>query len=449
MLKKMISLVLVALLVCALGITAAGCKGSSGDKQDSAFGEGQIPGGVADVSEEVLQALSESGNVLVYTNSKEPSQHNKDREEYFSNVYGGTLESRYVEWEGWEKVFITDFAADDAPDVISLFYKLWPKAPNRGMVYSIDELEEMGVVGLDHPVFDDDIELCKKNYTYKGQVYSLGVTFKSAVYCLVNTDLFEKYSVKSPIDYFNEGTWNYANFVKCTKELTRDSNNDDVLDIHGYTGWDLSWFVVANGGQLVRMDDKGVITEHLDDFKVNNALKNIYQLASVDKCVVRNADAFYAGKVGMYAALKTNISKPIGNKKVTFNWDVVPFPYGPDNAEGGVMPGDINGQAIVTSTENAQGALNYIIACRVFAQMTEGMYDDEFLSVFSEEQHQMMADYDNQTANAFFMGVGSLWHAQWDFWTALSGGKGTVSEILATYQPMFKQQCDLEMDSAN
>ncbi len=52
-------------------------------------------------------------------------------------------------------------------DVITLFYKLWPKVANRGMVYSIDELKELGVVGIDHPTFEDDVELCEKNYSYK------------------------------------------------------------------------------------------------------------------------------------------------------------------------------------------------------------------------------------------------------------------------------------------
>ncbi|MBQ2704584.1 MAG: extracellular solute-binding protein [Clostridia bacterium] len=448
MIKRAFSLILVLVLICALAITATGCKTADVNTDDDKNMGDLVPGGVANVSAEVLEALSSSGDVTVYTNSDSETDYAKDFSEYFSQVYGGNLTRKYVEWEGWEKVFVTDFAAEEAPDVITLFYKLWPKVANRGMVYSIDELKELGVVGIDHPTFEEDVELCEKNYSYKKQNYSLALGFKSAVYCCVNTDLFKQYSVKSPVEYYNEGTWNYENFVKCCKELSRDSDLDDVIDVFGYTGWDLSWFVVANGGQLIRMDDKGNIYDCLDTLNVNNALKNVNQL-SIDKCITREGD-FAGGKVGMHGALKTNLSKPIGRDEITFNWDIVPFPYGPDNSAGGVMPGDINGIGIVTSTKNPQGALNYVIASRVFSEMTKGMYeDDEHMDVFNEQQLQLMGDYDNQTSNAFFMGVGSLWHAQWDFWYALERSKGNVSEVLTSFKPMFEQQCELEMDSAN
>ena len=445
-------MVIVLALVCALGITAAGCASSGDNTQaDANDNANLIPGGVADVSEEVLAALSNSGHVNVYTFSKEQSQETTDFYDYFTQVYGGEIESNYVVWEGWESKFITDFAGGDAPDVITLFYKLWPKVANRGMVYSLNELKDLNVVALDHPIFAEDIELCDKNYSYKGNTYSLTVEFKSAVYCCVNTDLYKQYNVKSPVEYYNEGTWNYENFVKSCKELARDTDGDTITDVLGYTGWDLSWFVVANGGQLVTMDEKGNIYDCLDTLNVNNALNNVFQLASVDKCITRE-DTFSNGKIGMRAALKTNVAKPILAGDITFNWDIVPFPYGPDNTQGGVMPGDINGTAIVTATQNPQGALNYIIAHRVFSQMNEGKYEDNLdyqaMGIFNETQLQIISDYDNQTANAFFMGVGTLWHAQWDFWYSLERSKGGVSEVLASFKPMFEQQCELEMDSA-
>ena len=448
MIKRAISCIVVVILICSLAIVATGCKSADVNTDDDKNMGDLVPGGVANVSAEVLEALSNSGDVMIYTFSQKESDYAKDFAEYFTQIYGGNLSHDYVVWEGWEKTFITDFAAEDAPDVIDLFYKLWPKVANRGMVYSVDELKEIGVVGIDHPTFDEEIELCEKNYTYKKQRYSLGLAYKSAVYCCVNVDLFKKYSVKSPVEYYNEGTWNYENFVKCCKELSRDSDADDVIDTFGYTGWDLSWFVVANGGQLIRMDDEGKLYDCLDTLNVNNALHRVNQL-SREKCITRDGD-FSGGLVGMFGALKTNISKPIGRGEITFNWDIVPFPYGPDNSAGGVMPGDINGVGIVTSTKNPQGALNYIIAKRVFDEMTKGKYEDkEFMNVYNEQQIQMQADYDNQTANAFFMGVGSLWSAQWDFWFKLERGNGNVSEILASFKPMFEQQCELEMESSN
>ena len=108
---------------------------------------------------------------------------------------------------------------------------------------------------------------------------------------------------------------------------------------------------------------------------------------------------------------------------------------------------DINGNAIVSSTDNPQGALNYVIASKVFNNMYEAEYDDEKMSVFNEQQLQLMSDYDVHTNNAFFMGVGTLWHSQWDFWTALKKS-ANVSEVLESYRPMFAAQCELEISSS-
>ena len=70
--KRVISLVLVLLLVLGLGMAAAGCK-SSGAKEDEGGKYGDsIPGGVGDVSEEVLAALTESGNIKTYSCHVDP-----------------------------------------------------------------------------------------------------------------------------------------------------------------------------------------------------------------------------------------------------------------------------------------------------------------------------------------------------------------------------------------
>ena len=446
MIKKVFSFFICVVMTLSICTVFSACKSSAQNTDvDSAYNTDMIPGGVADISEEVLAALSDSGEVTVYEFGVELSQSRKDFIEYFSEVYGGTVDVRQVIWEGWEKKFISDFAAGDAPDTISLFYKLWPKAANRGMVYSVDELKQLGVIGLDHPVFENQTEVSAQNFSYKGKAYSFGVSYLSAIYCCVNLDLFKEYDVKSPVEYYEEGTWNWDNFVKCSRELSRDLDGDGNNDIYGYYGWDTDWFVVANGAQLVRMDDEGKIYPCFADIAVDNALYNTNKLYKDYKCAT-SSDTFSTGKVGILAALKTNISKPIGRGDISFNWDIVPFPYGPDN-KNGELPGDINGNAIVSSTDNPQGALNYVIASKVFNNMYEAEYDDEKMSVFNENQLQLISDYDVHTNNAFFMGVGTLWNSQWDFWTALKKS-ANVSEVLESYRPMFAAQCELEMSSS-
>ena len=64
--RKVISIAMVVIMVLAIGITAGGCKGTaSSDDSSRSFGD-VIPGGSADVSKDVLEALQNSGEISMY-----------------------------------------------------------------------------------------------------------------------------------------------------------------------------------------------------------------------------------------------------------------------------------------------------------------------------------------------------------------------------------------------
>ncbi len=445
--KKFLSILIVAMLVMALAVTATGCKSGNGgsNSNDGAYAN-DIPGGSADVSAETLEALSNSGKVTVYAYSDDNkiSEDNQKFAEYFNSVYGAQLEYKVEVWEGWESRFITQFAGGDAPDVIYLYSKLWPRAANRGLVYSKADLEELKIQALDHPVIADSAELAERNFSYKGNVFGLDVYMVTPNVMLVNDAIMKECGIeKTPKMLYNEGQWNWDSFVDIMEKISSvDKNGDSQADYRGYYGWDPTYIPSANEGYLIKADESGKLYANTDDIKVINGLQlyNDFQ----KKGFTPDRGKFNEGKTATMVEIHGNIAKTIWNNgdKLTFDWSVVPMPKGPDNETGSTI-GGCEAYAIVSSTENPQGALNFIIAKNAFnkAYVQE---DEEDLSYWlDDEGDQMIIDLQAQVQQKLWEGVGNVWQSQWDFWNAVRTTQ-SVTELLTQWSPWIEAQCETE-----
>ena len=462
--KRVISIALVLLLVLALGVTAAGCKSTGGKETDAGKYGDAIPGGVGDVSAEVLEALMNSGNIVAYSchvpagnDESANGKWWKEFHEYYAEVYNGTVEViPDVQWEGWESKYITDFAANDAPDLIYAFEKNWPKLANRGMIYSVNEMKEAGVVGFDHPYLVDGLDQVAPTYTYKGELYTFAKNMAEPAMIFVNEDLFKEYSVKSPSEYYAEGTWNWVNFEKAASELTRDTNADEATDIYGYVGWDANYVVTAAGGRIITLKDDGSLAVTMDSIEAMQGFENVHNIYGTLGCASNNSSQteFASGKIGMIAYMPRNMYNYMfglaGTDKLTFNCSMIPYPLDDRTNKESIREGKSYSWVVSSSCENPQGCINYMIAYNAFMKANPNEADRDYIltKCFTEEQNDMIADCARQAVVPIYQGVGTLWGAQWDFWTNLKRSKTTVTEHIEAYKPMFQQQVDLENDSA-
>ena len=461
--KKAISLVLVLILVFALGITATGCKSTNEKPDEGGKYADKIPGGVGDVSEEVLAALTESGNIVAYschvnagTSDTANAKWWKNFYEYYSEVYNGTVTVINREWEKWEEKFITDFAAEDAPDLIYAFEKNWPKLANRGMIYSVNEMKKAGVVGFDHPYLTEGLDEVASTYTYKGELYTFAKQNAEPAMIFVNEDLFKKYSVKSPSEYYEEGTWNWVNFEKAASELTRDTDADESIDVYGYAGWDANYVVTAAGGRIITLEDDGTLKVTMDSVAAMQGFENVHNIYGTLKCAsgTDTQEAFAMGNLGMLAFMPSNMYKYMfgvkNTDKLTFNCSMIPFPLDERTNKESIREGKSQGWVVSSSSENAQGCINFMIAYRAFMNDNPNKESDEVImrENFTEDQQNMIRDCARQAVVPIYQGVGSLWNSQWDFWANLKRSKTTVKEHVESFKSMFQQQVELENDSA-
>ncbi len=450
--KKVISLLVLIVMVLAIGAVASGCKSTIDDEDGTGSYADAIPGGVGDVSQEVLDALTmpTSISTYIFQEGNNLPEWYGEFQKYYKEVYNGDVEFVFDQWSYWNERYIIKFAAGEAPDLIYLYEMNFPTFVGRDMVFSNNELTDMGVVALDHPLIADKRDVADTHFTWNNETYSFALNTAEADMIFVNEDLFKQYNVKSPSAYYEEGIWNWETFEKCATELTRDTDGDDVSDIWGYYGWDGGFVITAAGGELVHLNDDGTVSSAIDSAASLQGLQNYINLQTNLKCYPKSDPGFKAGNLGMIAWMPQNEYKHItgtsGQTKYTFNWSMVPYPLDTRTNSTGIRSGKAQGWCVSTSADatTAQGCVNYMIAFRAFQQINPDPSKADYNLAFNEDQLQMIDDCGPQLQLPIFQGVGNLYHAQWEFWGALQRGGATPSEIVATYKPLFDAQCAVE-----
>ncbi len=457
---KRISALLLALALTLSLTLLAGCKKT--DNSGSAD-EGKKPVNVEDVygssdlSAETIEALQSSGKIMLYTSEADVAQgkYNDDWKEamdWYKTYYGLDIKWKYQAYGDDLSKFLVDFAAEDAPDLIYLDYRRWPKAGLRQIVYSVDELKAKNALGLDHPTIKAYEDLASR-FEINGKKYAFSVAYTSPTLCCVNLDLYDQYSVKSPMEYYKEGNWNMDTYIKCAKDITRTLG--DGSKIWGTFGWNYSWYLVANDCRLVQWDDnyklKLTMTTDPKTVETLSTFADIYAKGYCPSSEEYSQNKlFVSGQEGMVLMTADNMAKMV--KDVTFKWDVLPMPYGANNSSGQTA-GEVSGWGLVTSSKNIQGAINYTIAKdllnRVQYNQNWGVYFcPSYDGIYSEEQIDTIADYADHVGLDLYMGVGTLNTVQWNFWNDLKRGTMTVKEVFDTYEGVFQEQVDAENDMA-
>ncbi|MDR2965177.1 MAG: extracellular solute-binding protein [Treponema sp.] len=101
------------------------------------------------------------------------------------------------------------------------------------------------------------------NFGGKSYAFSVGVNLYNAQVVFFNKRLFREAGLDPnlPYDMQKNGTWTWGNFIDICRKLTRDTNNDGIIDTYALPA-DLSTDILdavvsSNGAQYVRRDARG------------------------------------------------------------------------------------------------------------------------------------------------------------------------------------------------
>ena len=182
-----------------------------------------------------------------------------------------------------------------------------------------------------------------KAFTFNGKAYAFSVGYGTALHAQVvyfNKRLFREAGLDPnlPYDMQKNGTWTWDNFIDICKKLTRDINNDGVIDTFAMTA-DLSTeildaIVSSNGANYIDKDASGKFVNATGRPEFIEALQFAMRLRNENILMPRpeisNWDWYQAqftdGKVAMRVEPQY-VAGQLGNIKD--DWGMVLFPKGP------------------------------------------------------------------------------------------------------------------------
>lgn len=158
----------------------------------------------------------------------------------------------------------------EKPDIIFQTNN-FPAVANYGIVQAWTEEEYNTLVELTGDKQYLDV------MNYKTKSYGFVYPWSGNMMLYFNKSMFERYDVKSPLEYFNEGNWNWDAFVTCMKAMTKDLDADGTSDTYGLNGDSWGRFVRPN-----HLDDKGAIVNTIDYPWIQEYFQIKYNAHAVD-----------------------------------------------------------------------------------------------------------------------------------------------------------------------
>ena len=343
---KVLSLLLIAVML----VLAACGGGSGGSKNNSDSGSGSNSGaqtentgssnsgGASGGSEEAdepepIDLGGRTIRVAAWWDPK-PAGNTVDEQARLEKI--AELEQKYnftFEWitvpyeEYMDKLTTSTLSGEPFADIAIIEYRRVIPLIKQGLVLPISEF----TTATDD--INNEQRLLTKLPAIGGGEYSFYPPFVSIFGMYYNRELVKRLGVKDPQELFEAGQWNWETFLDLAKQATRDTDNDGVIDVYGYSGWAADaarHFGVANGVLFVNED----LTLGMDDPRMIEALEFVNRLYNVENVVKvktgnkmdwTEGNTFKDGDVLMALNFDWNLDN------LTFEVGVVPNPPGPQS----------------------------------------------------------------------------------------------------------------------
>jgi len=390
-----------------------------------------LPAMADDVSDAMYKEIR--GTTVSVLFAAEPTALQKKQIKAFELKYGCKVEPFIMSWNDWKNQFLSLVVAGTVPDVISIPDEPYLKWLARGLLQPVDDY-----INVDDPIWNP---LVYDAFEWKGQHYGFHFNGVSPIYVVYNATLFYEKGVKTPMEYYEDGKWNFKNFRKCAIEMTGD----------GVIGCGTDWkyiFALANGSTIIDIDrDNGVVTLAFNEENAIAGQELCVELAQGGYFKWGNCfDVFANGELAMFMERPGNVIGQFDLRNTTLansEIEIVPMPIGPDNDEG-VAPAIFDAYGIPRGAKNPLGGAAWAY---YNAQYSEKHKDDEDVvenrrKTYTDEQYEFVKAYQDETTfiNTFCYGI---WYAEdWAYWADMFYNGYTPQTAFAKYESEFQYLID-------
>lgn len=116
---------------------------------------------------------------------------------------------------------------------------------------------------------------------YRGEAYGILPPWTGAETVKYNRSMMERYGIKTPQEYIDEGNWTWETYMKVARECTKDIDGDGKLDTVGSTVESMQRFVDV----VIEDPVTGALTSNMSSEKNKAFAEMIYKGAVEDKCL--------------------------------------------------------------------------------------------------------------------------------------------------------------------
>ena len=219
----------------------------------------------------------------------------------------------------WEKLQ-TMIAGGVPPDVAYMGGEYLSSLANKGVLMELDELIKNDKEFEINDFYPQILEMFK----WRGKIYGIPRDLAPLV-LFYNRELFDKEGLKYPSE-----NWKWEDLLEVSRKLTKDFNNDGIIDQFGYLvacwwGYYLP-FVWQNGGDLFKPDFSECLVdrkEFIEAIQFYADMLNKYKVAP-SLAARYDADLFQTSRLGMQIACYWQI--PFYSRDGSLNWDVAAVP---------------------------------------------------------------------------------------------------------------------------
>ena len=241
----------------------------------------------------------------------------KKFEKKYPNVHieykSGIIKDDYSSW------LANEITKGTTPDLFMVLPNDFNTLSSIGILKNLDRLIKEDQI--DTTIFYQSALLAGNN----GSQYAFPYEINPTIMC-INHDLLSKEGIDIP-----SNNWTIDDFYQICDQVTKDTNNDGVIDQYGYYGFDWKNALECYGLQAFEEDNC-----HLDKKEVKDALLYLTKLKSLSNGYQVSSEDFDQGKVAFcpltFAQYRTYQPYPYRISKYTsFRWSCIPMPGTKEN----------------------------------------------------------------------------------------------------------------------
>nr|WP_300836811.1 extracellular solute-binding protein [uncultured Acetatifactor sp.] len=330
----------------------------------------------------------------------------------FEEKYGGTVTVIGVGWGEQQEQVISMVNAGEVCDLAQAHDQNFPTYGAKHVMQDISQYIDL----------DDDFwyDSTTKAFTFGGVPYAAGAD-AAPVVISYNKTLFGQMGVKTPMEYFEEGNWNWDAFREVAMAMTGDTDGDGTNDIYGFGWWDSFYVQMLNTNGIVGIDytsGDGVSSNYTTP-QAAEAFTFLQDGYTKDKFIqIPDGDKFISdfksGKLAMtceygFAALTAY--------ECDYEIAWAPLPTGP-SGETYDCGGSLTGFSIPVTSANPEGAA---VFARMAYELLHDWQNETRIAIYGQEQIDLMNTLSDHI-NFAPIGIEKYWDANWTIFSGLTDG---------------------------